>query len=74
MDMQMPNMDGIDATLEIRKLPSGAKVPILAITANAFAEDKSRCFEAGMNGFITKPVKPKVLFEILLKWLSNLPS
>ncbi len=70
MDMQMPNMDGIDATLEIRKLPSGAKVPILAMTANAFAEDKARCFKAGMNDFITKPVKPEALFEILLKWLS----
>ena len=71
MDMQMPRMDGLDATREIRKMPNGARVPILAMTANAFAEDKTRCFEAGMDDFIIKPVKPETLYETLLKWLSK---
>ncbi len=71
MDMQMPHMDGLDATREIRKQPRGANIPILAMTANAFAEDKVRCFDAGMDDFITKPVQPEALFSTLLKWLSR---
>jgi len=71
MDMQMPNMDGLDATKEIRLLPNGKHIPILAMTANAFAEDKARCFEAGMNDFITKPAMPEDLFATLLKWLAR---
>ena len=70
MDMQMPRMDGLDATREIRKLSLGANIPILAMTANAFAEDRARCFEAGMNDFICKPVSPKDLFSAILKWLA----
>ena len=70
MDMQMPVMDGLEATRRIRALPNGGRVPILAMTANAFAEDRTRCFEAGINDFVAKPVQPDEMFELILKWLS----
>jgi PAS domain S-box-containing protein len=74
MDMQMPRMDGLEATRRIRQLPAGAVVPILAMTANAFAEDRRRCMDAGMDDFITKPVDPETLFSVILNWLSNPPA
>ena len=69
MDMKMPFMDGMQATLAIRELPGHAKVPILAMTANAFADDRDRCLAAGMSGHIGKPVEPDVLYSTLLQWL-----
>jgi CheY-like chemotaxis protein len=69
MDMEMPVMDGIEATKRIRQLPTGAHLPILAMTANAFAEDRERCLEAGMNGHVAKPVDPDQLYKTLSLWL-----
>ena len=71
MDMQMPVMDGLVATQEIRRFSSGAGVPVIAMTANAFAEDKTRCFAAGMNAFLSKPVNPDELYASLLTWLRH---
>ena len=69
MDMQMPRMGGIEATGAIRRLSGFEHIPILAMTANAFADDREACFAAGMNNFIAKPVKPEVMYATILKWL-----
>ena len=71
MDVQMPRMDGIEATRRMRGLDNGRRAIVLAMTANAFAEDRLRCLEAGMDDFITKPVDPDLLFATLLKWLER---
>jgi two-component system sensor histidine kinase/response regulator len=69
MDMQMPVMDGVTATLEIRKCQALAGLPIVAMTANALPRDRERCLNAGMNDFVAKPVDPDALYTTLLKWI-----
>ena len=71
MDVQMPLMDGLDATRAIRALPLGRNVPILAMTANAFAEERQRCLDAGMNDHVAKPVVAEQLFATLFSWLER---
>jgi len=70
MDMQMPNLNGGDATRIIRTLPGYSHTPILAMTANAFEHDREVCLDAGMNDHIAKPFDPETLFETLLRWIS----
>jgi two-component system sensor histidine kinase/response regulator len=68
MDMQMPVMDGIEATRAIRSDPSLQNLPIIAMTANAMAADREKCLKAGMNDHIGKPIDPDQLFSVLLRW------
>jgi len=70
MDMQMPNLNGLDATRQIRRGPGNANTPIIAMTANAFDEDRKTCLAAGMNDHVGKPVDPEQLFSTLLRWLT----
>ena len=69
MDVQMPRMDGLMATQEIRGTLKMKELPIIAMTANAMKGDKEMCLNAGMNDYLSKPIKPNELFEILEKWL-----
>ena len=71
MDMQMPEMDGLEATRAIRTLPGWSGIPIIAMTANAFGEDRTACLEAGMNDHLGKPTTPADLFAMLLDWLNK---
>jgi signal transduction histidine kinase/ActR/RegA family two-component response regulator len=71
MDMQMPEMDGLTATRKIRQLLFGQEIPILAMTANAFNEDRERCLDSGMDDFLTKPLDPDVLYRSILRWLQR---
>ena len=71
MDMRMPNMDGLEATRKIRALSNvGRTLPIVALTANAFDDDRNACFDSGMNDFMTKPVSAEELSEKVSDWTS----
>ena len=69
MDVQMPGLDGLAATRQIRALPGHARTPILAMTANAFEDDRNACLAAGMDDHVAKPVDPPQFYARLLQWL-----
>ena len=71
MDMRMPGLDGLEATRRIRLIPRHGRTAIIAMTANVFAEDRAKCFQAGMDDFLMKPFSPDALFGILLKRLGR---
>jgi PAS domain S-box-containing protein len=71
MDMQMPEMDGLEATRLIRSMRELDATPVVAMTASAFGADRDACLAAGMNDHIGKPVNPALLYEILLRWLDK---
>ncbi len=71
MDVQMPNLDGLGARRQIRRIPGYALTPIIAMTANVFSEDRARCIDAGMDDFLAKPFDPDTLFAILLRSLKQ---
>jgi len=69
MDVQMPELDGIEASRQIRAMSGLSRIPIIAMTANAFAEDRAACLAAGMNDHVAKPVHAATLYETLARWL-----
>ena len=71
MDVQLPRLDGLEATRQIRRMPSAHDVPVIAMTANAYTEDHARYLAAGMVEVLTKPFEPDDLFATLLKYLDR---
>ncbi len=71
MDIQMPEMSGYDATLEIRKTESNKRTPIIALTAGTVRGEKEKCFEADMDDYISKPFIKATLETVIKKWLPN---
>jgi PAS domain S-box-containing protein len=71
MDIQMPNKNGYEATMEIRQLENASEIPIIAITAGIMADDKEKCLDAGLNDYLSKPIIESDLEKMLVKWLNN---
>jgi CheY-like chemotaxis protein len=74
MDVHMPEMDGYEAVKEIRKKEKGkgnAHIPVIAMTADALREDREKCFAAGMDDYLSKPIKPELFFETIAGWLKS---
>jgi signal transduction histidine kinase/DNA-binding response OmpR family regulator/HPt (histidine-containing phosphotransfer) domain-containing protein len=69
LDMQMPEMDGVEAALALRAMPHLAGLPLVAMTANVMQADRERCLAAGMNDFLSKPIEPEALWHALLRWV-----
>ncbi len=74
MDVQMPEMDGLEATRRIRAEPALAGLPVLGMTAHALARDKAQCLDAGMNEVVVKPFEPEALFAEIARWLPAAPA
>lgn len=74
MDIQMPRMDGLNATRHLRQLVGYAETPIIAVTAHAYAMAEEMSRQAGMNAFLTKPLDPGALYATLLEWLDRSKS
>jgi len=74
MDLQMPQMDGLEATRRIRATPQLAATPVLAMTATATTEARQRCIDAGMNDFISKPIQPVMMYQTIAQWLPERAS
>jgi signal transduction histidine kinase/CheY-like chemotaxis protein len=74
MDMQMPVMDGLEATRRVREQSRWSRLPIVAMTANAMAQDRQRCIDAGMNDYLSKPIEPALLCSKLLRWIPPRPQ
>ena len=72
MDCQLPRIDGLEATRQIRARRPGQALPIIALTANASTQDRAACFAAGMNDFLTKPARVELLGAVLSKWLPKM--
>jgi CheY-like chemotaxis protein len=71
MDVQMPGMDGLSATRALRRMPACEGLPVLAMTANAFGEDRAECLAAGMDDHVAKPVDPRLLYATVRRWLTT---
>ncbi|RQO57197.1 hybrid sensor histidine kinase/response regulator [Paucibacter sp. KBW04] len=69
MDMQMPVMDGLQATRKLREDPRNAQLPVVAMTANAMGSDRQLCLDAGMNDYVSKPIEPALLWRALNQWV-----